>query len=110
MIKLLDKEITINSKVGKRRCILTKDEHQWILITGAPHATEAQMIKRGTRYFYKDIEAFLTALLFKRFRALVDDWDENKVINAVNIAKAEVIAIGREVEANTKGLLIYESS
>jgi len=49
-------------------------------------------------------------LLFKRFRALVDDWDENKVINAVNLAKTEVIAIGREVEANTKGLLIYESS
>ena len=110
MIKLLDKVTTINSKVGKRRCILTKDEHQWILITGAPHATEDQMIKRGTRYFYQDIEAFLTALLFKRFRALVDDWDENKVINAVNLAKTEVIAIGREVEANMKGLLIYESS
>ena len=41
MIKLLDKVTTINSKVGERRCILTKDEHQWILITGAPHATEA---------------------------------------------------------------------
>jgi hypothetical protein len=110
MIKLLDKKITLNSDVGSRRCILTKDEHQWILITGPPHVTEEQMIKRGTRYFYKDVEAFLTALLFKRFRALVDDWDENKVINAVNMAKTEVIAVGREVEANTKGLLIYESS
>lgn len=110
MIKLLDKKITLNSNVGSRRCILTKDEHQWILITGPPHATEEQMIKRGTRYFYQDIEAFLTALLFKRFRALVDDWDENKVINAVNMAKTEVIAVGREVESNTKGLLIYESS
>jgi hypothetical protein len=110
MLKILDKTIIVNSNVGKRRCILTKDEHQWILITGPPHSTEEAMIKRGERYFYKDIEAFLTALLFKRFRALVDDWDENKVINAINMAKAEVIAVGREVEANTKGLFIYESS
>ena len=110
MIKLLDKVATINSKVGERRCILTKDEHQWILITGPPHASELQMIKRGTRYFYKDIEAFLTALLFKRFRVLVDDWDENKVINAVNLAKTEVIAIANEVEDNVKGLLLYEES
>ncbi len=110
MNKLLDKVIDINATSTKRRCILTKEKYSWVLITGPADSTEEYMISNGDRYFYSDIQAFLTSLLFKRFRALVDDWDEDRLIDHIEIAKTEVIEVAHEVEANMKGLLIYESS
>ena len=110
MIKLLDKVITIDQKGGERRCVLTKDKYNWILITAPPDATDEYISENGDRYFYKDIEAFLTSLLLKRFRALVRHWDEDRVINAVNTAKDEVVSLAHELEENMEGLLIWNET
>jgi len=110
MIKLLDKVITVDQKTGERRCVLTKDKHNWILITAPPDATDEYISENGDRYFYKDIQAFLTSLLFKRFRALVRHWDENRVINAIAMAKDEVINIAKEVEDNVRGAVIWQET
>jgi hypothetical protein len=105
MIKILDKIISLDQEIGNRRCILTKDEYQWILITAPPDADDEYVFKNGKRYFYRKFEEFLQRFLQKRFRALLTNWDEKRVMKALDMALKETLEIGQLLDEKTDGLL-----
>tara|TARA_Y100001973_G_C5191890_1_gene331499 strand:- start:1168 stop:1503 length:336 start_codon:yes stop_codon:yes gene_type:complete len=105
MIKIFDKIISLDQEIGNRRCILTKDEYQWILITGPPDADDEYIYKSGKRYFYTKFETFLERFLQKRFRALLTNWDEKRVLKALDMAMEESRELGRLLDEKTQGLI-----
>jgi len=105
MIKVLDKIISLDQQTGNRRCIVTKDEYQWILITAPPDADDEYIYKNGKRYYYRKFEEFLQRFIQKRFRALLPNWDEKRVLKALDMALEETREIGQSLDEKTSELL-----
>jgi len=105
MIKLLDRVIEIGQDAGSRRCVLTKDEHNWILITAPSDADDDYLIRAGKRYFYSSFEEFLSKFLMRRFRALLTKFDDKRVLQALSMSLEEVRHIGRMLDQNAASLL-----
>jgi len=105
MIKVLDKIISLDQQTGNRRCIVTKDEYQWILITAPPDADDEYIYKNGKRYYYRKFEEFLQRFIQKRFRALLTNWDEKRVLKALDMALEETREIGQSLDEKTSELL-----
>ena len=92
--------------IGQRRCLFTKDSHNWIWMHGPKDSSIDTIMKNtGNKFFYTSIESMLTNLLEKRFRAHVTRLTIGNFRKSLKTAYRDIISIAKKLDSVSWGTL-----
>ena len=92
--------------IDQRRCLFTKDSHNWIWMHGPKDSSIDTIMKNtGNKFFYTSIESMLTNLLEKRFRAHVTRLTIGNFRKSLKTAYRDIISIAKKLDSVSWGTL-----